>query len=73
MLEIWLELDAQYGSKLFLEGIEDLIETKVIIFPSATTLLHLPNLAIDQTALWVAKSKQPKQSNKEVREALIDV
>ncbi len=69
----WLEIDAKYGSKLLLEGIEHLIKTKVIDFPSATALLHLINGAINQTALWVVQSKQPKQRKKEAREALVEL
>ncbi len=71
--ERWLELDAQYGSQLLLEGIENLINTRVIVFPSAVALLHLLNGAINQTALWVAQSKNPNKTKKEAREALVEL
>ncbi len=71
--EKWLELDAQYGSKLLLEGIENLIQTKVIVFPSATALLHLLNGAINQMALWVAQSNTSQETRLEAREALVEL
>jgi AcrR family transcriptional regulator len=69
--ERWLELDAKYSSQLLLEGIKQLIDTKVIVFPSATALLHLLNGAMNQTALWVAQSKHPERTKEEAREALV--
>jgi AcrR family transcriptional regulator len=67
----WLELDAQYGSQLLTEGIEHLINTKVIVFPSKIALLHLLNGAMNQAALWVAQSPNPKQTRQEARKALV--
>jgi AcrR family transcriptional regulator len=71
--ERWLELDAQYGSKLLLEGIEYLTDSKILVFPSKLALLHLLNGAMNQMALWVAQSPNQKQARKEARDTLVQL
>ncbi len=67
------ELDAEHGSRLLQEGIEELVAAKLIKVESEGALLHLLNGAMNQAALWVAQSPQPEQKLEEVKGVLKQV
>ena len=71
--ERWSELDAEHGSRLLQEGIEELVAAKLMKVESEGALLHLLNGAMNQAALWVVQSPQPEQKLEEVKGVLKQV
>jgi AcrR family transcriptional regulator len=60
--ETWREIDSQNSMRLLRESIEELVDKKVIQTPSAEAFTHLLSGAMNEAALWVARSANPKQT-----------
>jgi AcrR family transcriptional regulator len=68
--ETWREIDSQNSMRLLQESIQELVKKKIIQTPSAEAFTHLLSGAMNEAALWVARSKNPKQTLVEATKTL---
>lgn len=68
--ETWREIDSQNSMRLLRENIQELVDKKVIQTPSVEAFTHLLSGAMNEAALWVARSQNPKQTLAEATKTL---
>jgi AcrR family transcriptional regulator len=60
--ETWREIDSQTSMHLLQENIQELVDKKIIGIPYVEAFTHLLSGAMNEAALWVVRSKNPKQA-----------
>jgi AcrR family transcriptional regulator len=60
--ETWRKIDSQNSMRLLRESVQELADKKIIQTPSAEAFTHLLSGAMNEAALWVARSANPKQT-----------
>jgi phage terminase large subunit-like protein len=68
--ETWREIDSQNSMRLLQESIQELVNKKIIQTPSVEAFTHLLSGAMNEAALWVARSPQPKKTLAEATKTL---
>jgi AcrR family transcriptional regulator len=68
--ETWRGIDSQNSMRLLQESIQELADKKIIQTPSVEAFTHLLSGAMNEAALWVARSKNPKQTLTEATKTL---
>jgi AcrR family transcriptional regulator len=68
--ETWREIDSQNSMHLLRESVQELVDKKVIRTPSVEAFTHLLSGAMNEAALWVARSAKPKQTLHEATKTL---
>jgi AcrR family transcriptional regulator len=68
--ETWREIDSQNSMRLLQESVQELVDKKIIQTPSVEAFTHLLSGAMNEAALWVARSKNPKQTLTEATKTL---
>jgi AcrR family transcriptional regulator len=68
--ETWREIDSQNSMRLLRESVQELVDKKVIRTPSVEAFTHLLSGAMNEAALWVARSANPKQTLQEATKTL---
>lgn len=68
--ETWREIDRQNSMRLLQESVQELVDKKIIATPSAEAFTHLLSGAMNEAALWVARSTQPKKTLAEAARTL---
>jgi AcrR family transcriptional regulator len=68
--ETWREIDSQNSMRLLQENIRQLADKKTIQTPSVEAFTHLLSGAMNEAALWVARSGNPKKALVEATETL---
>jgi len=67
---LWRELDAQNSMKSLREGLAELIDQKQLPQLPLDALTHLLSGAMNEAALWIAQSDDPKTTLDEAKQAL---
>lgn len=72
-LERWLELDERGGGRLLHEGVDALVEQRLLETPHPEALVQLLNGALNQAALWVAASADREGALEEAMATLMQL
>jgi AcrR family transcriptional regulator len=68
--ETWREIDSQNSMRLLQESVQELVDKKMIQTPSVEAFTHLLSGAMNEAALWVARSPNPKKPLSEATKTL---
>ncbi len=68
--ETWREIDSQNSMRLLQKNLQELVDKKIMRTPSVEAFTHLLSGAMNEAALWVARSKNPKQALTEAMKTL---
>jgi AcrR family transcriptional regulator len=68
--ETWRDIDSQNSMRLLQENIQELADKKIIQTSSVEAFTHLLSGAMNEAALWIARSPQPKKTLVEATKTL---
>ena len=69
-LNTWRKVDSSHGQFLLTSCLNELIKDGIIRKQPVDALAHILSGAINEAALWIAQSKNPKKSLKEAMEVI---
>lgn len=68
--DVWRELDSQYALRSLKSGLKELMDAGVIRPQPVDALAHLLSGAMNESAMWVARSPRPRQALAQALSAL---
>lgn len=68
--EIWRRIDSVHGLNLLKDGLRELVKAGIIKPLPIDPIAHLLSGAMNEAALWIAQSKEPKKALSEVMNSL---